>query len=81
MEKRSDAAKVAESESRLGLALFTLYLAAYTGFVLLSAFAPSILEDAPLAGVNIAILYGMGLIIGAFVLALLYAWLLRRKAR
>ena len=81
MEKRSDAAPAVQPESRLGLALFTLYLAAYTGFVLLSAFAPSILEATPLAGVNIAILYGMGLIIGAFILALLYAWLLRRKAR
>ncbi len=58
--------------SRLGLTLFGLYLLLYGGFVLLNAFAPTTMEETPLAGVNIAILYGFGLIIAAFVLALIY---------
>ena len=58
--------------SRLGLTLFTLYLLLYGGFVLLNTFAPQAMEATPLAGVNLAILYGFGLIIAAFVLALIY---------
>jgi len=64
--------------SRLGLRFFGLYLLFYAGFVLLSAFAPATMAaDAP-AGLNVALLYGLGLIVGAVVLALVYAWLRRR---
>jgi len=58
--------------SPLGLSLFLLYLLLYTGFVLLNAFSPETMEATPVAGVNVAILYGFGLIISAFVLALIY---------
>lgn len=66
--------------SRIGLALFALYLALYAGFVLLAAFAPKTLEATPLAGVNLAIWYGFGLIVAAFVLALIYGWACRASA-
>jgi uncharacterized membrane protein (DUF485 family) len=69
------------ASSGLGLMLFAAYLVAYTGFVLVSAFSPSMLEATPLAGVNVAILYGMALIAGAFILAVGYAWALRRKTK
>lgn len=58
--------------SRLGLVLFLLYLLLYGGFVLLNAFSPKTMESTPFAGVNLAILYGFGLIIAAFVMALIY---------
>ena len=58
--------------SRIGLALFTIYLVLYGGFMLLSAFWPTVMEAKPVAGINLAILYGFGLIIAAFVLALIY---------
>ncbi len=61
--------------SRIGLVLFALYLLLYGGFVFLSAFSPETMERTPLAGVNLAILYGFGLIIVALMLALLYGWL------
>jgi uncharacterized membrane protein (DUF485 family) len=57
---------------RLGLVLFFCYLACYTGFVLLNAFAPNWMEVTPFAGVNLAILYGLALIVFAFVLAVAY---------
>lgn len=63
---------MSSNHSRLGLVLFFLYLALYGGFVLLNAFAPETMEATPIAGVNVAILYGFGLIISAFVLALIY---------
>jgi len=63
--------------TRLGLALFAVYLVFYGGFVLLAAFSPDSLAVLPLAGVNLAIWYGFGLIVVAFVLALVYGWACR----
>jgi uncharacterized membrane protein (DUF485 family) len=58
--------------SRIGLVLFFLYLLLYSGFVLINTFSPETMEATPIPGVNVAILSGFGLIIVAFVLALLY---------
>lgn len=58
--------------ARLGLQLFGVYLVLYGGFVLLSAFAPQTMELTPVGGINLAILYGFGLIIAALILALIY---------
>ncbi len=62
---------------KIGLALFTVYLVLYGGFVLVNAFAPETMEATPIAGVNLAILSGFGLILAAFVLALFYGFLCR----
>ena len=61
--------------SRIGLVLFSVYLLFYGGFVLLNTFSPETMEATPFAGINVAILYGFGLIIAAFVLALIYGML------
>jgi uncharacterized membrane protein (DUF485 family) len=65
--------------NRIGLVLFAVYLVLYSGFVLLAAFSPESMEATPLAGVNLAIWYGFGLIVAAFVLALVYGWASRSK--
>jgi uncharacterized membrane protein (DUF485 family) len=62
----------------IGFILFGIYLLLYGGFVLLNAFSPATMETTPLAGINLAVLYGFGLIIAAFVLALLYGFLCGR---
>lgn len=67
-------------ESRIGLALFFVYLLFYGGFVLLNAFSPRTMEMTPIPGLNLAVLYGLALIIVAFVLALLYGILCRKRA-
>jgi uncharacterized membrane protein (DUF485 family) len=67
--------------TRLGLQLFCVYLALYVGFVLLNALAPERMANTPFAGVNLAVLYGLGLIVTAFVMALLYEVLCRRIDR
>lgn len=66
---------MASRYARIGLVMFVVYLMCYGGFVGLNAFAPAMMELAPAGGINLAILYGMGLILAAFVLALLYGWL------
>ncbi len=58
--------------ARLGIKLFCVYLVLYGGFVLINTFAPEQMEKTPIEGINLAILYGFGLIIAALVLALIY---------
>lgn len=68
----------AARRARIGLILFAIYCALYMGFMLLNVFDPALMEITPWAGVNLAILYGFGLIVAALVLALVYAWLCKR---
>lgn len=57
---------------RTALRLFTLYLAAYGAFMVISAFFPDVMAATPIAGLPLSIVFGMALIGGAFVLAILY---------
>jgi len=68
---------LAAANARAGLGLFFLYLALYTGFVGLNAFAPQRMARPALGGLNLALLYGLVLIAAAFVLALVYMALCR----
>lgn len=58
--------------SRLGLAMFGVYLFFYAGFVFISAFACHWLEIILPGGLNLAVVYGFGLIALALVLAMIY---------
>lgn len=66
--------------ARAGMVLFALYLALYGAFVLASAFWPTAMDVRPFAGINLAVLSGLGLIAAALLLALIYAWLCRSPA-
>ena len=63
--------------ARVGLVLFAVYLAAYTAYVLINTFRPAVMDQVPFLGINLAVSSGLGLIVGALVLALLYAVLCR----
>ncbi len=71
MESPSNQAR----NSRIGLRLFSIYALCYLGFVLVNAFATDWVEWVPFAGLNLAILWGFGLIALALVLALVYGFL------
>jgi uncharacterized membrane protein (DUF485 family) len=71
---------VSTRNSRIGLVLFGVYLVFYGAFVLIAAFSPQTMEATPLAGVNLAVWYGFGLIVGALVLALIYGWACRTQS-
>ncbi len=60
---------------RIGVRMTLLYAIVYAGFVILNVFFPGTIETAGLFGLNLALTYGLGLIILAVVLALLYNWL------
>ena len=67
--------------ARIGLWLFAVYLLLYGGFMVLNAFYPRRMAQPVFAGVNLAVTYGLVLIVGAFVLALLYMFLVRARAQ
>lgn len=63
--------------SRLGLSLFVIYTLLYLVFVLLNAFAADTMEVVVVAGLNLAIVYGFGLILAAIAMAFIYGFALR----
>jgi len=65
--------------ARIGFVLFVVYSLLYGGFVFLNAFAADVMEMTPIAGVNLAILYGFGLIVAALILALVYGFLCKEE--
>jgi uncharacterized membrane protein (DUF485 family) len=75
----AEPAELLSRNARYGLALFAVYLALYSAFVLVNAFAPQWMEIT-IAGVNLAVWCGFGLIAAALVVALFYGWLCRDSA-
>lgn len=76
-----DHPEVSAANARSGLVLFFIYLAFYAGFMGLAAFAPQTMGRSVLGGVNLAITYGLGLIVGALVVAALYMAACARNAK
>lgn len=58
-------------KARLGIWLFVLYALVYAGFVFINTFRPKLM-GIDVLGVNLAVMYGMGLIVFAVILALIY---------
>ena len=69
-DEREDNAAVAQYG--IQMRLFLVYAAVYGTFVAINLFAPVLMETIVLFGMNLAVTYGMGLIIFAIVLALIY---------
>lgn len=73
-----DSIATSNRNARVGMVLFVFYLLIYAAFVGINAFAPDVMSKVQLGGVNLAVSYGLGLIVLAFVLALVYAWICRK---
>ena len=56
----------------LGMGMFLIYLLLYLGFMGIAAFDYSLFGSITVGGVNLAIVYGVGLIVAALVLAMIY---------
>lgn len=78
---RDDHPELTSLNARAGLWLFFVYLAFYAGFMGLATFAPRTMAMPVLAGVNLAITYGVALIIGALVIAGIYMAICGRNFR
>ncbi len=58
-------------KTRIGIWMFLLYAIIYVGFVLINTFYPHLMGS-DIGGLNLAIVYGFGLIIFALMLAFVY---------
>ncbi len=67
-------------KSGIGIRMTVLYAVVYGGFVALSVFWPTVMEARALFGLNLAVTYGLGLIVIAIVFALIYNRLVRVPA-
>ena len=74
---RLNATQSESRNARYGIVLFAAYVILYGLFVYLSAFKPQVMASRPFGGVNLAVLYGLGLIVAAIVLALVYMMICR----
>jgi uncharacterized membrane protein (DUF485 family) len=59
-------------KARLGVRMFIIYAVVYAGFVIINVVAPLAMEATVIFGLNLASVYGFGLIIIALILALVY---------
>lgn len=69
---RSGADPAFSYKRRLGAWMFTLYAIIYAGFVVVNLTSPGLMEKTVVAGLNLAVVYGFGLIVFALILALIY---------
>lgn len=68
-------------KTRLGVVLFIVYALIYAGFVAVSLYDVTILERIVFCGLNLAVVYGFGLIVFALLMALVYSGFCTRKER
>ncbi len=59
-------------KSKLGVRMFLVYAITYASFVALNIISPLSMEKTIFLGLNLAVVFGFGLIIFALVLALIY---------
>ena len=79
-ESRPDPASA--YKSRLGLTMFIVYCVFYAGFVLINVWTGGkAMQAIVLMGLNLAVVYGMGLIVLALVMALIYNHLCTAKEK
>lgn len=71
--------KASSYKTRLGLIMFFIYAVVYIGFIVINLANPKGMETVVLAGLNLAIVYGVGLIVFAILLGLLYNFLCTKK--
>jgi len=63
----------------LGIRMFIGYSLVYAGFVLINIVKPVLMEKIIFLGLNLAVVYGFGLIVFALFLALIYSSLCNKK--
>ncbi|PKO18102.1 hypothetical protein CVU37_07215 [candidate division BRC1 bacterium HGW-BRC1-1] len=68
-------------KTRLGVWMFLAYSILYVGFVAINLLRPQLMEGTIFAGLNLAVVYGFGLIIVALIQALLYDTMCNRRER
>lgn len=68
-------------KTRLGVWMFIAYALVYVGFILINIMNPVLMEQQIIFGLNMAVVYGFGLIILSVIMALIYNVLCVRKEK
>ncbi len=68
-------------KAKLGVRMFLLYTVVYAGFVALNVIKPVVMEVRVVFGLNLAVVYGFGLIVFAVILALIYNRMCGKKEK
>ncbi len=63
--------KASGHKTRVGIWMFLLYALVYAGFVVINTLSPASMQSA-VFGLSLSIVYGLGLIVLALILALIY---------
>jgi uncharacterized membrane protein (DUF485 family) len=66
-------------KATLGIRMFAIYTVFYAGFVAINLISPPTMATIVLAGLNLATVYGMALIVLALVQALIYNYMCHRR--
>ena len=59
-------------KTRFGIIMFVIYSLIFIGFVAINVAKPSLMAIPVIFGLNLAVVYGVGLIVFALILALIY---------
>ena len=67
------------AKAKLGIVMFIIYVLIYAGFIIINVASPKTMGVILFAGLNVAVVYGFGLIILAVVMGLIYNKLCTNK--
>ena len=67
-------------KTRLGVKMFLIYCVVYSGFVVINSVRPTLMGT-EIGGLNLAVVYGMGLIVLALIMALIYTHFCSKEER
>jgi len=71
--------KASDYKARLGVYLFIFYVLVYAGFIVINVMAPKTMGIIVMAGLNLACVYGFGLIFLAIIMGLIYNHMCTKK--
>jgi uncharacterized membrane protein (DUF485 family) len=71
--------KASDYKAKLGVYLFIFYVLVYGGFIVINVMSPKTMGIIVLAGLNLACVYGFGLIVLAIIMGLIYNYMCTQK--
>jgi len=71
--------RASEYKARLGIYLFIFYVLVYAGFIVINVMSPKTMGVIVLAGLNLACVYGFGLILLAIIMGVIYNHMCTQK--
>jgi uncharacterized membrane protein (DUF485 family) len=71
--------KASEYKARLGVYFFIFYTFFYAGFIAINVMSPKTMGIIVMAGLNLACIYGFGLILLAILMGLIYNHMCTKK--